>query len=223
MPTPSVEIRGAERYQPDKLPQLEKNVEEQVINAAGYSLSVNLAVLRLYQLQPADAKKDIIAKILLKALMQLPKSDYKICIQVLPERLQVEEPVSSIVLLAQHLENNRLQDFWAITGSCRDTLNSVPGFYDAVRSYILHSIGISCQTVTRKVLADSLQMEGQSLDNLLAEQSKKAGWKSGKGAGGVDVVVLPKNAYNTAAPKHSQGSIPFEAVAPALWGLAAAH
>jgi len=50
---------------------------------------VNLAVLRLYQLQPSSAKKELIAKILLKALMQLPYADYKICVQVLPERLQV--------------------------------------------------------------------------------------------------------------------------------------
>jgi hypothetical protein len=31
--------------------------------------------------------------------------------------------VSSVVLLAQHLEACNLQDFWAATGSCKDTIN----------------------------------------------------------------------------------------------------
>ena len=80
----------------------------QIINAAPYSLSVNLAVLRLYQLQPSSAKKDLIAKILLKALMQLPHADYKICVQVLPERLQVR---------TEHINPGPVQDLWAGSGS----------------------------------------------------------------------------------------------------------
>lgn len=35
---------------------------------------------------------------------------------------QSEEPVSSVVLLAQHLEASNLQDFWAATNSCKDTI-----------------------------------------------------------------------------------------------------
>jgi Ethanolamine utilization protein EutJ (predicted chaperonin) len=31
--------------------------------------------------------------------------------------------VSSVVLLAQHLEACNLQDFWAATGSCKDTIS----------------------------------------------------------------------------------------------------
>lgn len=36
--------------------------------------------------------------------------------------VQSEEPVSSVVLLAQHLEASNLQDFWAATNSCKDTI-----------------------------------------------------------------------------------------------------
>jgi hypothetical protein len=143
--------------------------------------------------------RELIARTLLKALTQLPRPDYKVCIQLLPERLvvrglagwlagwllcggggwtlrawrspvlqqrvqgmarrihapalaatpcpagvlhtpthararahtrtrththtQTEEPVSSVVLLAQHLESSNLQDFWLATGSCKDTIN----------------------------------------------------------------------------------------------------
>jgi hypothetical protein len=36
--------------------------------------------------------------------------------------VQAEEPVSSVVLLAQHLEASNLQDFWAAANSCKDTI-----------------------------------------------------------------------------------------------------
>jgi hypothetical protein len=41
--------------------------------------------------------------------------------------LQSEEPVSSVVLLAQHLEASNLQDFWAATNSCKDTIKQGGG------------------------------------------------------------------------------------------------
>lgn len=40
---------------------------------------------------------------------------------------QSEEPVSSVVLLAQHLEASNLQDFWAATNSCKDTIKQGEG------------------------------------------------------------------------------------------------
>lgn len=82
--------------------------------------------------------------------------------------VQLEEPVATIVLLAQHLEASKLQDFWVLTASCRDTLNGVPGFYDSVREYVLHTLGITFQRVSKRVLADCLKLEGQSLDDLIA-------------------------------------------------------
>jgi hypothetical protein len=31
--------------------------------------------------------------------------------------------VSSVVLLAQHLESSNLRDFWVAAGSCKDAIN----------------------------------------------------------------------------------------------------
>lgn len=62
------------------------------LQAAGtkpFSLDASLAVLRLYALQPSIARPDTVAKILLKALTQLPSADYKTCIYLVPERMQV--------------------------------------------------------------------------------------------------------------------------------------
>lgn len=54
-----------------------------------YNLDTNLALLRLYQFQPHSVKPVVLAKVLLKTLMQLPSHDYKICVHLVPERLQV--------------------------------------------------------------------------------------------------------------------------------------
>jgi hypothetical protein len=61
----------------------------QIAGASEFSLDVATTVLRCYQLQPTSANKELIAKTLLRALMQLPRPDYKICIHLLPERLVV--------------------------------------------------------------------------------------------------------------------------------------
>jgi hypothetical protein len=50
------------------------------------------------------------------------RTPLQICIHMVPERVQQEEPVASIVLLAQHLETSRFQDFWVASNSCRDLL-----------------------------------------------------------------------------------------------------
>jgi hypothetical protein len=50
---------------------------------------VATTVLRCFQLQPSTANKELIAKTLLRALMQLPRPDYKICVHLLPEKLVV--------------------------------------------------------------------------------------------------------------------------------------
>lgn len=206
-----MEVRGANRYQPEKLPALERALEEQIAGASKYSLDVAVAVLRLYQLQPSVAKKELIARTLLSALMQMPRPDYRICIHLLPEKLVTEEPVSSVVLLAQHLEANNLHDFWAATGACKETLKSVPGFQDAIRDYVLHSMGTTFQKVSTRVLGEWLRLEGPALNALLAEKTKAAGWKV-EG----EVVSLPLNAFNQAVVKRSQDLIGFESVAPIL-------
>jgi hypothetical protein len=123
----------------------------------------------------------------------------------------VDEPVSSVVLLAQHLECSNLHDFWAASNSCRDIIAQVPGFYDAIRAYVLHSISISFRRVSKQVLADWLRVEGTSLQQLIAEKERTSGWKV-QG----DVCALPLNIYNQATKKRTQDVIEFAAVAPVI-------
>jgi hypothetical protein len=47
---------------------------------------------------------------------------------------------------------------------------AVPGFQDAIREYVLHSIGISFRRVNTRVLADWLKLEPPALKQLLADK-----------------------------------------------------
>lgn len=45
---------------------------------------------------------------------------------------------------------------------------AVPGYYEAVRAYILQALTATCQKVTKSTLSEALRMEAASLDSLVA-------------------------------------------------------
>eukprot|EP00798_Chlamydomonas_sp_ICE-L_P020020 gene20020-26736_t len=180
-----------------------------------YSLEANLALLRFYQFQPSSTKIPILAKVLLKSVMQLPQPDFKICAHLIPERLQNEELVSKIMGLASSLETSRFTEFWGQAVALKETISHVPGFYDAVRAYVLHTLSISFQRVPKSVLGEYLQLEGASLDNLIKDKCANAGWSVQSSPAG-ELVALPKGEQNQLVVKRTQEVIKFEQVSPVL-------
>lgn len=79
-------MKCAFRYNPDNLTTLEKYVEIQSRENA-YDLEANLAVLKLYQLNPHRMNIDITCQILLKALTNLPHTDFVLCKCLLSEKI----------------------------------------------------------------------------------------------------------------------------------------
>ncbi|RVW28688.1 Eukaryotic translation initiation factor 3 subunit K [Vitis vinifera] len=73
-------------YNPDILPDLENFVNEQV-SSQTYSLDANLCLLRLYQFEPERMSTQIVARILVKALMAMPAPDFSLCLFLIPERV----------------------------------------------------------------------------------------------------------------------------------------
>jgi len=57
------------------------------IKQGTYNLEANLALLRFYLIQPGSIDLKVLAKVLLLSLMQLPSSDFKVCLHLIPERL----------------------------------------------------------------------------------------------------------------------------------------
>lgn len=206
------QIVAVNPYNPDILPDLEAYVQEQV-NHQTYSLDSNLCLLRLYQFEPSRMSIQIVAKVLVKALMALPAPDFNLCMFLIPEKLQMEDPFLTLITLAHSLETARFQEFWNAADKNRHILEVVPGFEQAIRGYALHVLSLTYQRLPRPVLAEAVNMEGLSLDKFLEYQISNSGWSVEKGTGGGQLVILPPNEHNyPELRKNPADSIPLEHV-----------
>ena len=81
---------------------------------------------------------------------------------------QEEQPVAALIALTQHLEGARFQQYWQAAEACKDVVGTVPGYYDAVRSYITTAITSTCQKASKAMMAESLRLDGPKLDELVS-------------------------------------------------------
>ncbi|KAI4377822.1 hypothetical protein MLD38_015396 [Melastoma candidum] len=133
-------------YNPDILPDLENYVNEQV-SSRTYSLEANLCLLRFYQFEPDRMSVQIVARILIKALMAMPAPDFSLCLFLVPERVQMEEPFKTLIVLSHFLETGRFRQFWEDLAKNRHLVEAVPGFDQAMQSYAIHVLSLTYQKV----------------------------------------------------------------------------
>ncbi|XP_021556798.1 eukaryotic translation initiation factor 3 subunit K isoform X1 [Neomonachus schauinslandi] len=105
-------LKGIDRYNPENLATLERYVETQAKENA-YDLEANLAVLKLYQFNPAFFQTTVTAQILLKALTNLPHTDFTLCKCMIDQAHQEERPIRQILYLGDLLETCHFQAFWS--------------------------------------------------------------------------------------------------------------
>ena len=70
----------------------------------GYDMEANIALLRFYQYKPATAKIPTVCKILMKALMQMPATDFMLCLYLLPVAVQKDKQIEDLKSLWDKLE-----------------------------------------------------------------------------------------------------------------------
>jgi translation initiation factor 3 subunit K len=73
------------RYSPDIIPELEKYVASQVANKT-HDTEANLALLKLYQFYPEKNNSQVVANILLKAIMNFPSTDFMLALYLISEK-----------------------------------------------------------------------------------------------------------------------------------------
>jgi len=191
-PATCAALLSKQRYNPEILPQLEAYVATQC-EGSTYDLDANLAVLKLYQFHPDSTNVAVVSKILLKALMKLPSTDYLTCSYLIPERVQEMELIASINSVASLLETCSFRQVWAALAPLRkDSLVGLPGFDAAVREFVCASMSITYQATPLSHLRESLAMEGAELTAFI----KARGWTV-EG----EVVRMKLNDDNQAKPK----------------------
>ncbi|PWA75868.1 eukaryotic translation initiation factor 3 subunit K [Artemisia annua] len=197
-------------YNPDILPDLENYVNEQV-SSESYSLDANLCLLRLYQFEPERMSTQIVARILIKALMAMPAPDFSLCLFLIPERVQMDEQFKTLILLSHYLETAKFRQFWDEAAKARHILDLVPGFEQAIRNYAIHVLSLTYQKLPPSVLAEAINLEGPSLDKFLEHYIANNSWVVEKGQGKGQLISLPANEFNHPELKRSTtDSIPLD-------------
>ena len=84
-------LKGIERYNPDNIGTLERYVDVQA-KEIGYDLEANLALLKLYQFNHGLQNINYVGKILLKAIANLPHSDFIVCKSLLSQEV-LDDPI----------------------------------------------------------------------------------------------------------------------------------
>ncbi|KAH9652892.1 eukaryotic translation initiation factor 3 subunit K [Citrus sinensis] len=180
-------------YNPDILPDLENYVNEQVLSQT-YSLDANLCLLRLYQFEPERMSTQIVARILIKALMAMPAPDFSLCLFLIPERV-----------------TGRFRHFWDEAAKHRNIVEAVPGFEQAIQSFAIHVLSLTYQKIPRTVLAEAINLKGLSLDKFLEHQKANCGWILEGDQSTSQLIVLPPNEFNhPELKKNVADSIPLE-------------
>lgn len=196
------------------MPALEKFANEQ---SDSYSLSANLALLRMYAIYPEKTIVRTLSQLLVKAIMRLPSTDFATLLHLIPERLQEDQELATLIALMQHLDGARFQSFWLACDACRSVnLSKVPGFVEAIRKHILRAVHSTCQKVRRSTLAEYLRLDATALDELIDSKVASEGWKVSK-AGSETIIQLPKTSHNVLKEQASQTTaFRFEQLAPLL-------
>ena len=126
-----------------------------------YDLDANLAVLKFYQFNPHLMNLEITHTILLKALTNLPHTDFVLCKCLLLPAQMKDDTVKEIIYIADILEQCDFALFWSHVDAKRDLFRNVTGFYDSVRKFVCHVIGTTFQTIEKQYLAKLLgDLEG---------------------------------------------------------------
>ncbi|KAK6126687.1 hypothetical protein DH2020_039567 [Rehmannia glutinosa] len=196
-------------YNPDILPDLENYVNEQV-SSQTYSLNANLCLLRLYQFEPERMSTQIVARILIKALMATPAPDFSLCLFLIPERVNI----CLTMCLYLSLQTSRFRQFWDEVAKSRHILEVVPGFEQAIQEYAVHVLSLTYQKVRRSVLAEAVNIEGPSLDKFLDHHIANSGWVIEKNESKGQLIILSRNEFNHPELKKSTADgVPLDKIA----------
>ncbi|ESO12538.1 hypothetical protein HELRODRAFT_159094 [Helobdella robusta] len=203
-------VKGLDRYNPENLPILEKYV---VLTASEnlYDLEAYLAVLKTYQFRPSLFNENIAVLVFLKALTNLPHSDFTLCkcILDLGKLAQlIEEPFAKILALSELLETCQFDLFWNSLDAISDRLLNIKGFEDSIRKFVCHVIGITFQVIKKSELKILLGGLTESQVNQWIATNK---WKD-KGDGYVFIANQEVNIKT----KNISEKITFEGVAAVM-------
>lgn len=167
-------LKGIERYNPLHVEVLTEYLDAQC-SKCHYDLEANSAILKLYQFNPTLFKDEVVEKILLKALTNLPHPDFILCELLIDSSRLTSGRIQDIIQMHQRLELCQFKQFWAELEDREDLISEIVGFKDSIRDFICHVVGITYQNIRLELLESLLNLTQKSDE--FNELLKKKSWK----------------------------------------------
>merc|ERR1712029_986579 len=199
-------LRGIERYNPENVSTLERYLELQARENT-YDLEANLALLKLYQFNPTAYQPSVACMILMKALTNLPHTDFVLCKCLLGQDQMEHEDIKRIMYLHDLLEMCQFRTFWHEQPQYHNLTASIKDFNDSIRKYVCHVVSITYQHIEKSTMC--LLLGGIDV-NTLSGWVQKYGWKETEGDHGY---ILVANQEETVKTKNITEKIEFDSVA----------
>jgi len=200
-------LSTVERYNANNLPVFERYVELQVSENL-YDLEANLAILKLYQFFPTLYKAEIACWILLKAIANLPHTDFVLCKCLLGPGQLDDLNIIRITYLANLLELCQFKSFWQEKNKDHNLISQIAGFDDSIRKFVCHVVNITYQSIDKAILKDLL---GNITDAELKSWMAKNGWKEDHGT------IYVANQEDIIKTKNITEKITFETVSVVMY------
>jgi len=154
-------LKGIERYNPLHVDILTEYLDAQCKNNQ-YDLEANSAILKLYQFNPGLFKSEVVEKILLKALTNLPHPDFILCELLIDSSKLNHDGIQEIILMHKRLELCQFKAFWAELSSQADLFAGIVGFKESIRKFVCHVVGITYQNIRINQLRELLGFEEEN-------------------------------------------------------------
>lgn len=144
-------LKGIERYNPLHIEILTEYFDAQCKNNQ-YDLEANMAILKLYQFNPNLFKSEVVEKILLKALTNMPHPDFILCELLIDSSKLSQGNIQEIILMHTRLELCQFKTFWSDLDAQGDLYRDIVGFEESIRNYVCHIVGITYQNIRSNLL-----------------------------------------------------------------------
>lgn len=167
-------LNGIERYNPLHVDILTEYLDAQCKNNQ-YDFEANTALLKLFQFNPNLFKSEVVEKILLKALTNLPHPDFILCELLIDSSKLTQGSIQEIITLHQRLELCQFRTFWSELSAQEELFKDIEGFKESIRNFVCHVVGITYQNIRSSLLKDLLGLSADETE--FASWLKRNSWK----------------------------------------------
>lgn len=169
-------LKGIERYNPLHIDILTEYLDAQC-EKGQYDLEANMAVLKLFQFNPTLFKSEVVEKVLLLALTNLPHPDFIMCELLIDSTKLSAGNIPEIITMHQRLELCQFKDFWSELENQESLYQDVTGFKDSIRNFVCHVVGITYQNIRSTLLSTILGLGKPEDKSEFQAWLDKKGWK----------------------------------------------